>query len=134
MAILRAAIIYWAAIFALGFVLGTLRVLWGAAAIGETAFILMEVPVMLAASWLAARWLVRRYKVPGLGAAAAMGGLSFALLMLAELALATGLGGMTPGEWFAGLWRVPHFYGTLGQMGYGVMPMLAMLTGEVGND
>lgn len=125
MAILRAAILYWAAIFALGFVLGTVRVLWGAGEMGETAFILFEVPVMLAASWLVALWLVRHNKVRNLGAAGAIGALAFAMLMGAELLLARMMTGQSAGEWFAALWRVPHFYGTLGQVGFGVMPMVA---------
>ncbi|MBX7501512.1 hypothetical protein K3181_08660 [Qipengyuania sp. YG27] len=126
MTILRAALAYWAAIFALGFALGAMRVLWGAEALGETGFILVEVPVLLAASWFAARWLVRRHAVRSTGAAALMGALAFALLMGAELALATGPGGQTPGAWFAALWRAPHLYGTLGQVAFGLLPVVAL--------
>lgn len=125
MAILRAALAYWGMIFALGFVLGTMRVLWGAEALGETGFILIEVPLLLAASWFTTRWLVKRYQLSSVGAAASMGALAFALLMMAELALATALGGQTPGEWFAGLWPAPHLYGTLGQLAFGTMPVIA---------
>ena len=123
MKVLPAALLYFAAIFGLGFLLGTVRVLWGAKALGETAFILIEVPVMLAASWLAARWLVRRFKVHSLTAAIAMGALAFALLMGAELLLATGISGQSPATWFAGLWHAPHLYGTLGQLAFGMMPL-----------
>ncbi|MEZ5680705.1 MAG: hypothetical protein R3E14_05350 [Erythrobacter sp.] len=130
MAILRAAILYWAAIFALGFVLGTVRVLWGAEAMGEADIILIEVPVMLAASWLAARWVVRRFAVRSLSAAAAIGTFAFALLVCAELLLSTTLAGQSAGEWFAGLWRAPHRYGTLGQVGFGVMPVVAWLSAK----
>ena len=125
MKILRAALFYFAVIFGLGFLLGTVRVLWGARALGETAFILIEVPVMLAASWLAARWLVRRYEVRSLAAAVAMGTLAFVLLMGAELLLASGLSGQAPAAWFAGLWHAPHLYGTLGQLAFAMMPVAA---------
>ena len=126
MTILRAATAYWALIFALGFVLGTVRTLWGAEALGETTFILIEIPVMLTASWFAARWLLRRYAVQTLPAAAVTGTLAFVLLMGAELALAMGLSGQMPGAWFAGLWHPPNLYGTLGQVAFGAMPVLVL--------
>ncbi|WP_369026243.1 hypothetical protein [Qipengyuania sp. RANM35] len=122
MAILRAATLYWAAIFGLGFLLGTVRVLWGAAAIGETAFVLVEVPAMLAASFVAARLLLRRYALDSLRETGLMGGLAFTLLIIAELALAMLVGDLRPYEWFASLWTVPFFYGTLGQIAFGLMP------------
>src|SRR5690606_39056760 len=52
--ILHAALAYWAAIFALGFVLGTVRTLWLAPAVGELAAVALELPVMLGASAWAA--------------------------------------------------------------------------------
>lgn len=122
----KAGVAYWALIFALGFVLGTARVLWGAQALGETTFILIEIPVILTASWFAARWLLRRYAVQTLPASAVMGTLAFVLLMGAELALAMGLSGQTPGAWFAGLWLAPHLYGAWGQVAFGVMPVVAL--------
>ncbi|MBX7528024.1 hypothetical protein [Qipengyuania vesicularis] len=124
---LRAGTAYWAMVFALGFVLGTVRVLWGAEAIGETAFILIELPVMLAASTLAARWLLRRFAIDTAGEALAMGALAFALLILAELALATGLSGMTAREWLMEAWQVPGIYGTLGQILFGLIPSLLIV-------
>ena len=57
--VLRAAIAYWAVVFALGFVLGTVRTLWLAPAIGVTVATAVELPIMLAASWWAAGWAVR---------------------------------------------------------------------------
>lgn len=124
MTTLRAGIAYWAMIFALGFVLGTLRVLWGADALGETGFILIEVPVILAASVLAARWLLRRYGIDTKGEAFTMGAFAFALLILAELTLATALSGITAREWFRQTWEVPRLYGALGQIAFGLMPLL----------
>ena len=123
--VIGAALAYWAAIFALGFVLGTIRVLWGAAALGETAFVLLEIPVMLCASWLAARWLVRRFSLGGAGETLAMGAIAFALLMTAEVLLAGALAGTDPRSWFSSLTRPPGLYGLLGQIGFALMPWLA---------
>jgi hypothetical protein len=50
-----AALRYFGLIFALGFLLGTVRTLLLAPATGATAAVLIELPVMLGASWLAAR-------------------------------------------------------------------------------
>lgn len=120
----RAGVIYWATIFALGFVLGTVRTLWGAQALGEETFILIEIPVILTASWLAARWLVARYGIVRNGEALAMGGIAFALLMASELAL-TAILGENPTAWVARLASPPELYGFLGQVAFGLMPWLA---------
>lgn len=122
MTILRAAIAYWAVVFALGFVLGTLRVLWLAPLVGLIPAILIELPVILAASWMAAGWLVRRFAITTAGAALAMGGFAFALLMAAEFALALGLMGQTPGQWIAGLCEPHAAIGLAGQTAFALMP------------
>ena len=59
---------------------------------GATGAVLIEVPVILLASWLAARVFVRRYAVRTKGEALAMGALAFALLMASEAALAVVIG------------------------------------------
>ncbi len=122
--IAKAGLAYWAVIFALGFVLGTVRTLWGSAALGEARFILIEVPVMLLASFAAAHWLTRRFGIEGAGAALGMGALAFALLMAAEVALSAALG-LSVRLWISGLLAPPGLYGFLGQIAFGLMPVLA---------
>jgi hypothetical protein len=120
--ILRAGLAYWAVVFALGFVLGTLRVLWLAPLVGLMPATLIELPVMLGASWLASGWLMRRFAITNAGAALAMGALAFALLMVAELALGVGLMGLTPAQWLTDL-RQPHAaVGLAGQVVFALMP------------
>jgi hypothetical protein len=120
--ILRAGLAYWAVVFALGFVLGTLRVLWLAPLVGLMPATLIELPVMLTASWFAAGALIRRFAITQTGAALAMGALAFALLMAAECALAVLLSGETPAQWFAGL-RQPHAAaGLAGQVLFALIP------------
>ncbi|TAD74130.1 MAG: hypothetical protein EAY70_11640 [Sphingomonadales bacterium] len=48
--ILRAAIAYWAVVFALGFVLGTIRVLWVIPLVGLIPATLIELPLILTGS------------------------------------------------------------------------------------
>lgn len=117
---------YWAMVFALGFVLGTLRVLWLAPALGLVAATLIELPVMLAASWWAARWLLRRFAIRTEGAALVMGALAFVLLMAAELVLGVTAFGQTPGQWLAGLIEPQGALGLAGQVIFALMPWLAV--------
>jgi hypothetical protein len=88
-AAIRAGTVYVALVFALGFALGTARVLAVAPAIGELLATMVELPIMLAASWVVCGWCLRRFDVPAHWTArATMGGVAFALLMLAEFAVA----------------------------------------------
>ncbi|MDJ0641596.1 MAG: hypothetical protein QNJ15_02155 [Erythrobacter sp.] len=118
---------YFAIVFGFGSLLGTIRMLWGAAALGETLFILIELPVMLLASFATASWLVGRLAIASTSQAAIMGGLAFALLMAAELVL---VGFLSPGapieiaqEWLAGIAAPPGVYGFLGQVAFGLIPL-----------
>ena len=55
---------YFLALFTLGFLLGTIRVVFVAPHIGQLAGTLAEAPVMLTAAYLICRWALRRWKVP----------------------------------------------------------------------
>ncbi|MFN4020693.1 MAG: hypothetical protein ACK4IC_09270 [Erythrobacter sp.] len=122
MRIAGAGLAYWAGVFALGFVLGTIRVLWLAPLVGLMPATVIELPVMLAASWWAAGWLVRRFAIMPGGEALAVGAFAFALLMAAECALAITMMGQTAAQWFAGM-RQPHaLLGLAGQAVFALMP------------
>ncbi len=119
---LRAAVAYWATVFALGFVLGTVRILWVIPLVGLIPASLLELPIILTASWFAAGWLVRRFAIVSSSEALAVGALAFAILMAAECALAGVLTGQTPAQWIAGL-RQPHaILGLAGQIAFALMP------------
>ncbi len=122
-AALRAGIVYFAAVFALGFVLGTVRVVWLLPAIGALPAVAIELPIMLGMSWWICARVLRRFVVPEtMAARAVMGGTAFVLLMLAEFLLATLGFGQSPGQFIAGF-REPHaVLGLLGQIGFALMP------------
>ena len=61
---LIAASAYFLALFALGFVLGTIRVIFVVPRVGELAATVAEAPVMLVAAYFACRWAIRRWQVP----------------------------------------------------------------------
>lgn len=122
MRVLRAAIAYWAVVFALGFVLGTVRVLWLVPLVGLMSATALELPVMLGASWVASGWLMRRLGIAEPGEALAVGLAAFGLLMAAECALAVTMVGQSPAQWLADL-RQPHaLLGLAGQIIFALMP------------
>jgi len=87
---LKAGAVYFAVVYAIGFLLGTARVLLLAPLVGETAAVLCETPLILLASWIAARWSSTRFGVPAkLPPRLIMGGFAFGLLILGELAVST---------------------------------------------
>ena len=130
MRIASAAAAYWAAVFALGFVLGTVRVAWLAPLVGPVAATALELPAMLAASWLVAGWAMARFGIARSGAALAMGGLAFALLLFAECALAVAMMGQTPGQWLMQLCQPHALLGLAGQAGFALMPWLRLKVGR----
>ncbi len=122
MRIATAGLAYWAVVFALGFVLGTIRVLWLAPLVGLLPATALELPVMLGASWLASGWLVRRFSIMTAAEGLAAGGLAFALLMIAECTLAVTMMGQSPGLWLAGLHQPHALLGLTGQIAFALMP------------
>lgn len=83
---LRAGVVYFAIVFAVGFVLGTIRVLVLAPRLGETGGVAVELPVMLSVSWIVCGRLLERSSVRRRwGDRLAMGFVAFVLLMAAEL-------------------------------------------------
>ena len=95
----RAALAYFAAVFAAGFVLGVARELIVRPRLGTLAAIVVEAPVMVLVCWASARWMVRRFGVATRGERARLGALAFALLMIAELGGSIGLRHMGVAEW-----------------------------------
>jgi len=126
-AALWAGLAYFVAVFAAGFALGTIRVLFVLPLIGEAAAVAIELPVMLAASWLASRWLIRRFGLParvlhGL----VMGGLAFGLLMSAELGLSVLAFGRNLAEHLDHYRTLPGLLGLLGQVAFAAIPAIQL--------
>ncbi len=128
---IRLAAAYWAGIFALGFVLGSLRTLWLVPRIGELAAVALELPLMLGASWLWARRLLHGKAITP-GQALAMGACAFALLMASEALLVTAMGEPI-GQWIAGMGSPAGTLGLAGQIAFALIPWLAARTRAAGN-
>lgn len=121
--ILKPALAYFAVVFAAAFAFGVLRVTLIAPAVGALAAVALEVPLILALSWLVAG-RVLRHRTLSVGQALGMGGLAFLILMLAEFALAFTLSGQTPTAYAATIATAPGALGLAGQIGFALIPTL----------
>ena len=120
---LAAGALYFGVAFAAGFVLGAVRELAVAPALGRTAAVVVEVPVMLALTFVTARLIVRQMQVPGTTAAPlVMGASAFALLMAAEAALSLALG-RTLAEHWASYRTAPGLIGLMAQALFALFPL-----------
>lgn len=120
-----AAAVYFAIVFALGFVFGTVRVLMTAPALGEVWATVVELPVMLAASWFACGWTIERFRVPsGAGARAGMGLMALLLLLTAETALGVIGFGRTVDMQFAQYLETGPLLGLLAQIAFASFPLM----------
>lgn len=83
--VLKAGVLYFALVFGVGFVLGTIRTLWVVPRVGTRVAELLETPIMLVVTIVAARWVVLHLLVPfAPSARLAMGCIALGLLLLAE--------------------------------------------------
>ncbi|MDT8855647.1 hypothetical protein RNZ50_11605 [Paracoccaceae bacterium Fryx2] len=123
--LLTAAFRYLAIVFAAAFALGVLRVLVVAPRIGEVAAVLLEVPLVLAISWVVAGHTLRRW--PGVarpGAALGMVALAFMMLMAGEALLSVLVFGVPFGAYLAAMLRPAGLIGLAGQIGFALIPRL----------
>lgn len=125
MSALKAGGAYFASAFALGFLLGTVRVLAVEPRFGALGAVLAETPIMLAASWIFCRLWIRRFKV----AAAArhrlvMGATAFVLLIAAETLLGRYGFGRPFGDILAAYGTAAGAAGLAAQILFGLFPLV----------
>lgn len=124
-AAIKAGIAYWAFVFGLGFVLGTIRTLWLTPLLDSpTLSVLIELPFMLVASWFAASSLVGKFALSEQWERLLMGVLAFALLLLSEAYLGVILLGDSLTSWFQSLFVMPGLAGLTGQIVFALFPAL----------
>lgn len=100
----RAALLYFGLVFAVGCLLGPVRELWVAPRLGTLGAVLAEAPLMAVAMAAAARWAARRTDLPAAAGARLLAGLLALIpLALAELAGSVWLRGRSLGAYLAGL-------------------------------
>ncbi len=106
---------YFGCVFALGFVLGTMRVLVVVPVLGsEIGAVLLELPFMAFASWALATLLVSRYGLHAIAPRVVMGTTGFALLLVAEAVFARILFDQSVCTWLGTLAEMPGIIGLVG--------------------
>ena len=96
---LQPALAYFALVFAVGFALGAVRTAWLEPRLGARAAELLELPLMVFASWAIARWLLGRDVVACPPRRRLLvGGIALLCMLAAELGLGMALRGRSPRE------------------------------------
>ena len=114
---LKAGVCYFAIVFGVAFVLGTVRVLWLVPKIGSRAAELAEMPILVGVMIFTARQLVRRLAIPPVASIRlAMGALALVLVVAFDFVVVLHLRGLTPQMYFETLDPVAGtaYYLTLG--------------------
>ena len=115
---------YFAIIFTFAFAMGVARALVIAPRLGEMTAVLLEVPIIVAASWAVARHLLKD-RFFTIAQRSAMGATAFILLMCCEAILANILRGQTISEWASELATPIGLIGLVGQLAFAVIPIFA---------
>lgn len=120
-----AGMVYAIAVFAVGFALGTVRVLWLAPHAGPLLAVAVEAPIMLWVSWKVSRWCCSRYALRvAVAPRAAMGLTAFAALMLLELATSAVVFGNSWSGFLDSFKSVPALIGLAAQLAFAAIPAI----------
>lgn len=121
----KAGVVYAVTVFAIGFVLGTVRVLVLAPRVGSTIAVLIEAPIILTASWYVSSIWMKRLRVgAGVRTRILVGAVAFATLMILEVALSISLFHRSIGEYLAGLRSLAGAIGLAAQVCFATFPLL----------
>lgn len=127
---IQAGVAYAFTVFAIGFLLGAVRILLIAPRTGPIAAVSVELPIMLAASWyVSSRYMRHSHVDTGIRARLLVGCIAFVTLMILEIALAIGLFHRSMGVYLAELQSAAGMIGLTGQVGFATLPLVeGMLT------
>jgi len=133
MRVTRLAAYYFAIVFAVGFALGTVRVLWLVPALGERWAELSEMPLMWLASYLATRFLMVRPQGISSGKDAFWtGALALGVLLAVEFTVVLGLRGLTLSDYLGSRDIVSGTAYVVSLVAYALMPLLVWRLHGVG--
>lgn len=124
---LRAGFVYFVIVFLIGFVLGTIRVLVFVPTIGELLAVLIELPLMLAASWIVCKSLIARFQVAHeVFDRIVMGATALAFLLVGEAVLSTCVFGNPIEATFIKYLTTHGFVGLCGQLAFAAIPLIQL--------
>jgi hypothetical protein len=122
---LKAAAAYFGFVSAVGWVCGPIREVWVIPRLGRIAGLLIEAPVMLAATIASARWTIRHMEVPhAIGQRLFMGLIALGMLLIAEIAGAWWLRHISVAGYLASFGTTAGFISVLMLLMFAAMPVL----------
>lgn len=122
--VVRAAAIYFALVFIVGFMLGPIRVLWLEPWLGKTIAVLIEAPFLIAAMALASVWAPRWAGVDGGWVSyLTIGVAALAFQQMADVAVGFGLRGMTLNDQVAYFGSPPGYIYAATLIVFALMPL-----------
>jgi hypothetical protein len=125
---IEAGLAYFAIVFPIAFAFGIFRTLVLAPAIGKMAAVITELPFLLAVSWISSLWLISRFNVPAsLVARLTMGGVAFAVLMVAEVCFSVFVFGQPLIQYLEAYQGAAGQLGLAGQIAFAILPSMQLL-------
>lgn len=123
-----AGVLYFIGVFAVGVVLGSVRMLTFEPMFGATTAVALELPIMIGVSWLSCRALIDWCAVEHRRASRlVMGGVALVLMLLAEAALSTVVLGRSMSEHIAFHTTTSGLLGLAGQVLMAVFPSAELM-------
>ena len=115
-------LLYFLSVFTFAFAMGIARELVVAPRLGSTPAVLLELPILIVASWIVARRLLRDRSLT-LPERAVMGATAFTLTMSSEVALSGIMRGQSITDWASAVATPLGLAGLLGQVVFAAIPM-----------
>jgi len=115
-------LLYFGVVFTFAFATGAARVLVFAPRLGVAVSVFLEVPILIAASWIVARYLLRNQSF-SIAQRVVMGVTAFTLTMASEAALAYMMRGESITDWAWAVATPLGLVGLAGQIAFGAMPI-----------
>ena len=129
MRLLKIGGLYFAIVFAAGFLLGSIRVMWVVPRFGARVAELIEAPIILLVSAVAARWIVHRFReITNAGYWLGVGLVGLGLMILVEFTVILWLRGLSIAEYVANRDPVSSavYFASLGV--FAILPVLLSRT------
>ncbi len=124
----KAGVAYASSVFAIGFLLGAVRVLLLAPHLGAVAAVSLEMPIILAASWYVSSYFMRRFRVgTEIHTRLLVGVVAFVVLANLEIALSVSLFHKSMAEYLTELRTRAGALGFTGQIVFATFPLLGTL-------
>jgi len=120
-----AGVVYTLIVFVIAFAVGTIRVTLVAPRLGALVAVIIEAPIVLAASWGVSLWCNRRFNVSrDHDTRVMMGVVAFSVLMVLELSVSVWVFGETLEHCFAKYGTMPGAIGLTMQLCFATVPRI----------